>query len=108
MISSILKLEHADVTGCYALNLKLSPSLVKDDAGTKAFTQILKTYVRHFGPELQVNYVSIDQLKAAQAEPDRHRDLVVRIAGYCEYFVNLDQKLQNEIIRRTIHEMASA
>ena len=108
MINSILKLEHADVTGCYALNLKLSPSLVKDEAGTKAFTQILRTYVRHFGPELQVNYVSLEQLKAAQDEPDKHRDLVVRIAGYCEYFVNLDRTLQNEIIKRTIHELASA
>jgi formate C-acetyltransferase len=105
MINSVLKMEHADVTGCYALNLKLSPSIVKDRNGTKAFTQLLRTYVRHFGPELQVNYISPDQLKAAQLEPEKHRDLVVRIAGYCEYFVNLDHKLQNEIIRRTLHEV---
>ena len=107
MVNSILKLEHINVTGCFALNLKLSPSLVKDEAGTKAFTQILRAYVRHFGPEMQVNYVSLDQLKDAQQEPEKHRDLVVRIAGYCEYFVNLDYKLQNEIIRRTMHEMAT-
>jgi pyruvate-formate lyase len=104
LINSVLKLDHSNVTGCYALNMKLSPSVVKDRNGTRAFTQLLRTYVRHFGPELQVNYVDAEQLKAAQAEPEKHRDLVVRIAGYCEYFVNLDYKLQNEIIRRTLHE----
>ncbi len=106
LINSVLKMDHTDVTGCYALNMKLNPSLVKDANGTRAFTQLLKAYLRNYGPELQVNYVDADQLKAAQDDPGNHRDLVVRIAGYCEYFVNLDHKLQNEIIKRTLHEMA--
>ena len=61
-----------------------------------------KNLLRHFGPELQVNYVDAGAMKPLRPNP--HQDLVVRIAGYCEYFVNLDYKLQNEIIRRTLHE----
>lgn len=106
MLNSMLKLPNGDVTGAHALNLKLSPSMVRDEAGTRALIQLLKVYLREGGPQIQINYQNPEDLRDAQKHPERHRDLVVRIAGYCEYFVNLDQRLQSEIIERTLHETA--
>lgn len=105
MLNSILKLDHSKITGAFALNLKVNPTLVKDASGTEALIALIKAYFKRGGPQIQVNFVDIDTLKDAQLHPDKHRDLVVRIAGYCEYFVNLDSKLQSEIIQRTIHEV---
>jgi Holliday junction DNA helicase RuvA len=74
--------------------------------GTDALKALIQAYLYDRGPQLQINFVNAEDLLAAQREPEKHRDLVVRIAGYCEYFVNLDRKLQSEIISRTLHEMA--
>ena len=105
LLNSILKLSNADVTGAYALNFKLSPSTVRDEAGTSALIRLLKVYLQEGGPQIQINYQSPKDLLDAQKNPEKHRDLVVRIAGYCEYFVNLDHRLQCEIIERTLHEV---
>ena len=101
-----MKLAHQDVTGAHALNLKISPSLVKDQQGNQALITLLRVYIKEMGPQIQINYQNPADLQDAQLHPEKHRDLVVRIAGYCEYFVNLDHKLQCEIIERTIHEVA--
>ncbi len=103
LINSILKLDNTKVTGAFALNLKLNPSLVKGTDGENALGTLVKAYFAGGGPQLQVNFVDAEVLKLAQKEPDKYRDIVVRIAGYCEYFVNLDVSLQNEIIQRTSH-----
>lgn len=106
LLNSVLKLGKNDITGAFALNMKISPSLVKDEEGTASVVKLLQTYIREKGAEIQFNYVDATALQEAQKEPEKHRDLVVRIAGYCEYFVNLDYKLQNEIIERTLQETA--
>lgn len=106
LLNSVLKLSHKDVTGAHALNFKISPSLVKDTQGTQALIQLLRVYLKEMGPQIQINYQNPKDLLDAQAHPEKHRDLVVRIAGYCEYFINLDHRLQCEIIDRTIHEVA--
>ncbi|MCI8376076.1 MAG: pyruvate formate lyase [Lachnospiraceae bacterium] len=106
LMNSVFKMETKDITGAFALNMKISPSLVKDAEGTAAVVRLLQTYIQEKGAEVQFNYVDATALQEAQKEPSKHRDLVVRIAGYCEYFVNLDYKLQNEIIERTLHETA--
>lgn len=106
LLNSVLKLSHKDVTGAHALNFKISPSFVKDREGTQAAIQMLKVYLEQMGPQIQINYQNPKDLLDAQVHPDKHRDLVVRIAGYCEYFVNLDHRLQCEIIDRTLHEIA--
>ena len=106
LLNSALKLSHKDVTGAHALNFKISPSLVRDRQGTQAVIQLLRVYLKEMGPQLQINYQNPQDLLDAQAHPEKHRDLVVRIAGYCEYFINLDHRLQCEIIERTMHEVA--
>ena len=98
LLNSVLKLSHKDVTGAHALNFKISPSFVKDREGTQAAIRMLKVYLEQMGPQIQINYQNPKDLLDAQVHPDKHRDLVVRIAGYCEYFVNLDHRLQCEII----------
>lgn len=106
LLNSVLKLSNKDVTGAYALNLKVSPSMVKDRAGVSALIQLIRVYLAEGGPQIQVNYQNPKDLLDAQIHPEKHRDLVVRIAGYCEYFINLDHRLQSEIIERTLHESA--
>lgn len=104
MLNSVLKIDPSYITGGYALNMKVTPSLAKTEQGAKALKGLLKAYLMSKGPQIQVNYVDADALKDAQIHPEKHRDLVVRVGGYCEYFVNLDQTLQNEIIHRTLHD----
>ena len=106
-LNSFLKLDMGGVTGAHAMNLKVNGALLKDRAGTEALKALIRAYLYDRGPQLQVNFVNAEDLLAAQKEPEKHKDLVVRIAGYCEYFVNLDRKLQGEIIARTLHELAS-
>lgn len=106
LLNSVLKLAYQDVTGAHALNFKISPTLVKDAEGTSAAIEMLKAYLENMGPQIQINYQNPKDLLDAQEHPEKHRDLVVRIAGYCEYFINLDHKLQCEIIERTMHEVA--
>lgn len=105
MLNSVAKLPTGRLTGAVATNLKVNPSLFATPAGTLALKTLLKVYLHQGGPQIQVNFVSLEELKAAQKHPEQHRDLVVRIAGYCEYFVNLDVNEQQEIINRTEHEM---
>ncbi|MDR1253233.1 MAG: hypothetical protein LBK62_13900 [Treponema sp.] len=103
MLNSVLKLDHKEVTGGYALNLKLNRELVHSEAGKRALKGLLKGYLRDGGPQIQINFVDAESLRRAMEDPQGYRNLIVRIGGYCEYFVNLDRVLQEEIITRTIH-----
>jgi formate C-acetyltransferase len=103
MLNSVLKLDHGGVTGGYALNLKLNPDLVRTENGTKAMKSLIKSYFADKGPQLQTYFVDAETLKAAKTNPEKHRNVIVRVGGYCEYFVNLDAALQDEIILRTVH-----
>ena len=65
---------------------------------------LIRTYFRLNGHHIQFNIVDTETLKKAQASPDDYRDLLVRVAGYSDYFVDLDEYHQQEIIERTEHE----
>ncbi len=103
LLNSVLKLDHDKVTGGYALNVKLNGSLVKGEAGKQALKGLLFAYLEAGGPQIQVNFADVETLRRAKLEPKKYRNVIVRIGGYCEYFVNLDEALQDEIITRTIH-----
>ncbi len=103
LINSVAGLDHGKITGAAAFNLKVSPGLVRGQAGSDALKALLKVYIRAGGVQIQVNFVDQEVLRDAQAHPDRHRDLIVRVAGYSEYFTSLDRELQDEIISRTSH-----
>jgi formate C-acetyltransferase len=102
--NTMLNLNYSYLNGALATNIKVNPSLFSTNGGTIALTDLIKTYLHNGGPQVQVNFVSRADLLDAQINPQKHRDLVVRIAGFCEYFIYLDINQQNEIIQRTEHE----
>ena len=101
LVNSMLKKGYEKVTGAYAFNMKFTPSVMKTNNGRAAMKNIIKRYFAGNGPQIQVNYVDSKTLREAQKDPKKYEGLIVRVAGFCEYFANLDRELQNEIIDRT-------
>lgn len=92
--------DHHHYLGGIALNLRMHPSVLSRDDGIAKLRDMTKAYFENDGMEVQYNIVDTQTLKAAQVDPTTYRDLVVRIAGYSAYFVELGQDLQNDIIAR--------
>jgi len=101
---SAAKMDHVR-TGGTLLNQKLSPKLLSETDGINKFVKLLRTYFALDGHHVQYNVVDADTLHAAQLDPDSYRDLIVRVAGYSDYFCDLSKALQDEIIARTEHEV---
>ena len=85
------------------LNVKLSPSCVVGEEGTKKLVSFLRTWIDLKLWHVQFNVINKGTLLAAQKDPDKYRSLLVRVAGYSAYFVDLSPDLQNDIIGRTEH-----
>ena len=100
VIRSAARLDHAR-TGGTLLNQKFTPSLVAGEDGLNRLAQLVRSYFRLDGHHIQFNVVTAATLREAQREPEKHRDLIVRVAGYSDYFCDLTPALQNEIIART-------
>jgi pyruvate formate-lyase/glycerol dehydratase family glycyl radical enzyme len=103
VIKSVAKMDHAR-TGGTLLNQKFTPQLLKDDEGLGRLVQLVRTYFKLDGHHIQFNVVDAATLRAAQKNPELYRDLIVRVAGYSDYFCDLGQALQDEIIARTEHQ----
>jgi formate C-acetyltransferase len=103
VLRSVAKMDHAR-TGGTLLNQKFTPQLLASDAGLEKLVHLIRTYFKLDGHHIQFNVVDADTLRAAQARPEEHRDLIVRVAGYSDYFCDLTEALQEEIIARTEHE----
>jgi formate C-acetyltransferase len=88
----------------YQVNLRFQGSMLSNQAKREKVRAMLNVYFNKGGQELQINAVDSEMLLAAQKNPHEYRDLVVRIAGFSEFFVNLTPDIQNEIIARTAHE----
>jgi formate C-acetyltransferase len=101
LLNSMTRLALPRLTGGCAFNMKISPDFVRDDAGRRRLAALLRAYIARGGMQIQVNLVDQSTLLDAQVNPERHRDIVVRVAGFCEYFTSLDRKVQDEIIART-------
>ena len=99
---SAAKMDHIK-TGGTLLNMKFAPSLLAGEEGITRLAQLVRTYFKSDGHHVQFNVVSADTLRAAQADPEAHRGLIVRVAGYSDYFCDLGEALQDEIIARTEH-----
>jgi pyruvate formate-lyase/glycerol dehydratase family glycyl radical enzyme len=103
VIKSLGKMDHVR-TGGTLLNQKFTPQLLADDTGLRGLKDLVRSYFRLMGHHIQFNVVTADLLREAQAQPEKHRDLIVRVAGYSDYFVDCSTELQDEIIRRTEHQ----
>ena len=102
VVKSASKIDHVR-TGGTLLNQKFIPQVLEDETGITKLMHLVRSYFKLDGHHIQFNVVSADILKKAQQAPDDYRDLIVRVAGYSDYFVDLTAELQNEIIRRTEH-----
>ncbi len=102
VLKSAAKMDHAR-TGGTLLNQKLSPGLLDTEEGMAKWVHLVRSYFRMDGHHVQFNVVDAETLRAAQADPKEYRDLIVRVAGYSDYFCDLGEALQEEIIARTEH-----
>ncbi|MEW6106368.1 MAG: pyruvate formate lyase family protein, partial [Bacillota bacterium] len=102
VIKSAAKMDHV-LAGGTLLNMKFTPKLLEGDDGIDNLAHLVRTYFRLGGHHIQFNVVRAETLRDAQVHPERHRDLIVRVAGYSDYFCDLSRALQDEIIARTEH-----
>lgn len=105
VIKSCAKMDH-ESTGGTLLNQKFTPSAIAGDTGLSNVSALVRAYFHMKGHHIQFNVIDKATLIEAQKNPDENRDLIVRVAGYSDYFNNLDLALQNEIIDRTEQEFA--
>jgi len=103
VIKSASKMDHLR-TGGTLLNMKFLPSVLESGEGIDKLAQLVRSYFLLDGHHLQFSVVDADLLRRAQEHPEEHRDLIVRVAGYSDYFCDIGKELQDEIIGRTEHQ----
>ena len=103
VIKSVSKIDHIK-TGGTLLNQKFAPEVLADEEGLDKLAHLIRTYFKLDGHHIQFNVINADTLREAQKNPEKYRDLLVRVAGYTDYFINLSAELQDEIIKRTEHK----
>ena len=102
VVKSAAKIDHLR-TGGTLLNQKFTPSFFDTREGAGKLSGLIRSYFRMDGHHIQFNVVSAETLRQAQADPEKYKYLIVRVAGYSDYFNDLGKDLQDEIIRRTEH-----
>ena len=100
VVKSAAKIDHLR-TGGTLLNQKFTPSFFDNDEAIRKISHLVRSYFRMDGHHIQFNVVDAETLRNAQKNPENYRDLIVRVAGYSDYFNDLGIDLQNEIIQRT-------
>ncbi len=102
-LKSVAKIDYSLATSGVAVNIKFSPIHLNGDEGTEILKSLIKGYFDLGGMHLQINLVDRQTLVEAQKHPEKYADLMVRVAGYSAYFVDLSKEVQDEIIARTEH-----
>ncbi len=97
---SAAKMDH-ERTGGTLLNMKFSPDALSEESDLERLAGLIRGYFAMGGHHVQFNVVSAEMLREAQMDPESHRDLIVRVAGYSDYFCDISRALQDEIISRT-------
>jgi formate C-acetyltransferase len=103
VIMSLAKMDQVK-SGGTLLNQRFLPDVLKDEDGIEKLCHLIRTYFNLNGHHIQFNIIDSKTLRKAQQAPDDYRDLLVRVAGYSDYFVDLDVDHQEEIIARTQHD----
>ena len=102
---SATKINHMEYAMTTLLNMKIMPSTLQTKEGIRNVLSLIKTYFDRGGWHIQFNMIDPAVLLDAKKHPEKHRELVVRVAGYSAYFVELKDKVQDEIIARTLHSV---
>jgi formate C-acetyltransferase len=100
VLKSAAKIDHLR-TGGTLLNQKFSPQIFEGEDSINKIVSLIRTYFKMDGHHIQFNVVDAETLREAQKHPENYRDLIVRVAGYSDYFIDLTLELQEEIIKRT-------
>ena len=100
VFASSLCYDHSAFMDGVCLNMRIHPTALSNDEGIAKLRDMVKAYMDHGGAEVQFNVVSSETMRKAQENPDAYRNLVVRIAGYSAYFVELSKDCQNDLILR--------
>jgi len=100
-VLSTTKWSHRKALGGLVQNVRFSRSMLERPSSRQAVRGIIETYLRRGGFEIQLNVVSAETLRQAREKPEDHRDLVIRVAGYSDYFTTLPKNIQDEVIART-------
>jgi formate C-acetyltransferase len=103
VVKSAARMDHVK-TGGTLLNMKFTPSLLEGEEALDRLASLVRSYFKLDGHHVQFNVVRAEMLREAQGDPEAYRDLIVRVAGYSDYFCDLSRELQDEIITRTEHE----
>ncbi|WP_257285445.1 glycyl radical protein [Endozoicomonas sp. SESOKO1] len=101
--NSVAKLDHFLASNGTLYNQKFHPSALEGETGLRNMSSLIRSYFDQKGMHVQFNVVNKAVLQAAQKEPEKYRDLVIRIAGYSAQFISLDKSIQDDIIERTEH-----
>ncbi|MFD3157788.1 glycyl radical protein [Haloimpatiens sp. FM7330] len=101
VLKSITKLPNILMTGGQLLNIKFSPQLLQGEGQFDKFIFLIKSFIALKGWHIQFNIISSETLRKAQKDPEKYRDVIVRVAGYCAQFITLDSTTQEDIISRT-------
>jgi formate C-acetyltransferase len=100
-LRSVSKLDHLKIRGGSVLNMKFNPDVFADEKKKANFLSMLRTYCESGGYHVQFNIISGETLRDAQKHPENYKDLLVRVATYSAYFVELSPRMQEDIIVRT-------
>ncbi|MBO4835340.1 MAG: glycyl radical protein, partial [Lachnospiraceae bacterium] len=100
-LQSLLTFDYTKYGNGTLCNMKFHPTALKSEDGLKKLVDVMRTYFHQGGMELQLNIVSGDMLRDAQKHPENYRDLVVRVAGFSAYFVEVFKDSQDDLIHRT-------
>lgn len=103
VLNSVSKINHESHVAGTLLNMKLDPNSLKDEDGLRRLASMLRTFVDLGIYHIQFNVIREETLRAAQQNPEEYRHLMIRVAGYSAYFVELCREIQDEIIERTVH-----
>jgi pyruvate-formate lyase len=101
VLNSVAKIDHVQYSNGTQLNLRVDPAVFKDNDGLVRLASLIRTFVDNDIWHVQINVVSSETLRAAQKDPEKYRDLVVKVAGYNAFFVILHKDVQEDIITRT-------
>ena len=105
VMGATLALEPANCIGTCVLNLRLDRSNFRTPESTRKVRQLLEVYFRQGGNQVQINVVDPAVLREAYENPDKHRNIIVRVGGFSDNFVMLDRDIQREILKRTEHSL---
>jgi formate C-acetyltransferase len=107
VFKSVSKLPTGKIMGGVLLNQKLTPSTIQKESDKQKWISIISTFFEDLkGWHVQYNIVSKETLLAAKENPEKYRDLIVRIAGYSAFFTTLSPDTQDDIIARTEHSLS--